>query len=175
MPPHREISETFNRSKDGLQDMTEQLLISPPCVLTPLPIPARPRHEPLHNDVLWWIPGKAANPPPTTLGFNLPSPCGTRLSKLGEFLNWGAEKNYKKPKQKTGSQFNLVAQESAAETRTCLLRLFGGSPVQIFKAVGVSQFTQAMSERTHIQHRRARGWIYLKKKKWKPFNETDSF
>lgn len=160
--------------------MTEQLLITPPvCAHTistsnsrTTPPRASSQWCPLMNS------RQSSEPPPTTLGFNLPSPCGTRLSKLGEFLNWGAEKKKlqkNKPKQKTGSQFNLVAQESAAETRTCLVRLFGGSPVQIFKAVGVSQFAQAMSERTHIQHRRARGWFFLKQKKWKPFNETDSF
>lgn len=180
MPPHREISETFNRSKDGLQDMTEQLLITPPpCVLTPfpLPIPARPRHEPLHNDVLWWIPGKAANPPRRLLGLICRLPAGLVSPNSGNSSTEAQKKKLQKnkPKQKTGSQFNLVAQESAAETRTCLVRLFGGSPVQIFKAVGVSQFAQAMSERTHIQHRRARGWFFLKQKKWKPFNETDSF
>lgn len=102
---------------------------------------------------------KQRTPPRRLLGLICRLPAGLVSPNSGNSSTEAQKKKLQKnkPKQKTGSQFNLVAQESAAETRTCLVRLFGGSPVQIFKAVGVSQFAQAMSERTHIQHRRARG------------------
>lgn len=135
--------------------MTEQLLITPPCVLTPfpLPIPARPRHEPLHNDVLWWIPGKAANPPPKTLGFNLPSPCGTRLSKLGEFLNWGAEKkNYKKTNQnkKLGASLTLSHKRAQQRLEPAWCDCSVGPPCRFLKPWGFhSLLRPCLSVRTY--------------------------
>lgn len=95
---------------------------------------------------------QSSEPPRRLLGLICRLPAGLVSPNSGNSSTEAQKKkNYKKPNQNKnlGSQFNPVAQESAAETRTCLLRLFGGSPVQIFKAVGVSQFAQAMSERTH--------------------------
>lgn len=70
------------------------------------------------------------------------------------------KKNYKKPNQNRKLGASLTLSHKRAQQRLepaccdCSVCPHAG---QIFKAVGVSQFAQAMSERTHIQHRRARG------------------
>lgn len=135
--------------------MTEQLLITPPvCAHTistsnsrTTPPRASSQWCPLMNS------RQSSEPPPTTLGFNLPSPCGTRLSKLGEFLNWGAEKkNYKKTNQnkKLGASLTLSHKRAQQRLEPAWCDCSVGPPCRFLKPWGFhSLLRPCLSVRTY--------------------------
>lgn len=96
---------------------------------------------------------QSSEPPPTTLGFNLPSPCGTRLSKLGEFLNWGAEKkNYKKTNQnkKLGASLTLSHKRAQQRLEPAWCDCSVGPPCRFLKPWGFhSLLRPCLSVRTY--------------------------